>query len=91
MTVRGLRGATTVVQDNEQAVLSATEAFARTIATENNVLPEDIISVLISTTADVKSIFPAKAVRSMMVGNMSRLCVHMKWMCLVPCHFAFEF
>ena len=64
MAVRGLRGATTVVQDNEQDVLSATEVLARTIAKENNVQPEDIISVLVSTTADVKSVFPAKAVRS---------------------------
>lgn len=64
MTVRGIRGATTVVQDDEQAVLSATETLARTIAAENNVLPEDIVSVIISTTIDVKSAFPAKAVRS---------------------------
>lgn len=64
MTVRGLRGATTVVQDDEQAVLEATEALVRAMATENDVLPEDIISVLISTTRDIKSAFPAKAVRS---------------------------
>ena len=64
MTVRGLRGATTVVNDSGQAVLRATEVLVRAMATENKVLPEDIISVLISTTKDVKSAFPAKAVRS---------------------------
>lgn len=64
MTVRGLRGATTVVADNGQAVLEETEVLVRTMARENGVLPEDIISVLISTTKDVKSAFPAKAVRS---------------------------
>src|SRR5690554_3438172 len=64
MTVRGLRGATTVAADNGQAVLGATEALVRAIAKENEVLPEDIISVLISTTKDIKSEFPAKAVRS---------------------------
>ena len=36
----------------------------RTMAEENNVSPEDIISVLISTTTDIKSAFPAKAVRT---------------------------
>lgn len=64
MTVRGVRGATTVVQDEEQAVLQATEKLVRTMAQENDVLPEDIVSVLVSTTRDVQSAFPAKAVRT---------------------------
>lgn len=64
MTVRGLRGATTVVQDEEQTVLQATEALVVAMAKVNNISPEDIISVLISTTTDVGSTFPAKAVRS---------------------------
>lgn len=64
MTVRGLRGATTIVSDEPSAVLEATENLAKEIAEANGVAPEDIISVLISTTTDVKSTFPAKAVRS---------------------------
>lgn len=64
MMVRGLRGATTVENDEEQAVLEATQALVEEMAEENNVLPGDIISVLISTTRDIKSTFPAKAVRS---------------------------
>lgn len=64
MTIRGVRGATTVSQDEEQEVLQATEQLVREMAIENGLVPEDIISVLISTTTDVKSTFPAKAVRS---------------------------
>ena len=64
MTVRGLRGATTVENDEEQAVLNATEALAKEIAAANNIRPEEIVSVLISTTLDIKSTFPAKAVRT---------------------------
>lgn len=64
MTVRGLRGATTIVSDEPEAVLTATENLAKAVAEANNVLPEDIISVLISTTLDIESTFPAKAVRS---------------------------
>jgi len=64
MMVRGLRGATTVENDEEQAVLEATQALVEEMAKENSVLPGDIISVLISTTTDIKSTFPAKAVRS---------------------------
>lgn len=64
MTIRGVRGATTVDRDEEQAVLTATENLVRTMAEENGLKPEDIVSVLISTTIDVQSTFPAKAVRS---------------------------
>ncbi|MCZ2259460.1 chorismate mutase [Sporosarcina sp. G11-34] len=64
MTVRGLRGATTVEKDEEQAVLSATEALVIEVAEANGVRPEEIVSVLISTTPDIKSTFPAKAVRT---------------------------
>lgn len=65
MTVRGLRGATTVERDDEQEVLQATKVLAHAMAHENNVCPEDIVSVLISTTRDVHSAFPAQAVRTM--------------------------
>ncbi|MBE1554117.1 chorismate mutase [Sporosarcina limicola] len=62
--VRGLRGATTVAQDDGQSVLVATEALVSEMAKANEIEPEDIISVVISTTKDIKSAFPAKAVRS---------------------------
>ncbi|AOV08063.1 chorismate mutase [Sporosarcina ureilytica] len=64
LTVRGLRGATTIASDNEQDVLQATGVLVQEMAQANHVLPEDIVSVLISTTADIQSAFPAKAVRS---------------------------
>lgn len=64
MMVRGLRGATTVELDEEQTVLEATEALVVEMAEANRVSPQDIISVLISTTKDVTSAFPAKAVRT---------------------------
>lgn len=62
--VRGIRGATTVVRDEEQLVMSATEELVVEMAEKNGIPPEEIISVLISTTIDVKSSFPAKAIRS---------------------------
>ncbi|WP_179392654.1 chorismate mutase [Sporosarcina sp. JAI121] len=62
--VRGLRGATTVEYDEEQSVLEATKVLVEEMAKENSISPSDIISVLVSTTTDVKSTFPAKAVRS---------------------------
>ncbi len=64
MMVRGIRGATTVKRDEEELVMSATEELVVSMAEKNGIDPEAIISVLISTTIDVKAAFPAKAIRS---------------------------
>ena len=64
MMVRGLRGATTVENDEEQLFLKQRKHLSKKWRKRTRVLPEDIISVLISTTTDIKSTFPAKAVRS---------------------------
>ncbi|WP_224653654.1 chorismate mutase, partial [Escherichia coli] len=64
MTVRGVRGATTVVSDQTDIVLDATRNLVMEMAKENAVAPEEIVSVIISTTRDIESAFPAKAVRT---------------------------
>lgn len=63
--IRGVRGATTVELDQSELVLTETANLVKEIVKENNIQPEDIISVLISTTPDITSAFPAKAVRSL--------------------------
>ncbi|MDI7741400.1 chorismate mutase [Lysinibacillus fusiformis] len=62
--IRGVRGATTVTEDRAELIFRETETLVKDIVNENNIQPEDIISVLISTTPDITSGFPAKAVRS---------------------------
>lgn len=64
MTVRGVRGATTVERDEEQEILAATEKLVLEMAQVNQIHPSDIASVIVSTTVDVKAAFPAKAIRS---------------------------
>ena len=64
MSVRGIRGATTVENDSAQEVLQATESLVLEMAEANQFKPEDIGSVIVSTTVDVKAAFPAKAIRS---------------------------
>ncbi len=64
MTVRGVRGATTVASDQTDIVLEATRSLVIEMAKENDIVPEDIVSVIISTTRDIESAFPAKAVRT---------------------------
>jgi chorismate mutase len=64
MTVRGVRGATTVVSDQTDIVLGATRSLVIEMAKENGIVPEEIVSVIVSTTRDIESAFPAKAVRT---------------------------
>lgn len=64
MSVRGIRGATTVELDDAQEVLQASEELVLEMAEANQLAPEDIGSIIVTTTVDVKSAFPAKAIRS---------------------------
>lgn len=63
--IRGIRGAITIEQDSPENVWSETEKLVLEVARANNVRPEDIASVTISTTPDITSAFPARAVRLM--------------------------
>lgn len=60
---RGVRGATTVDGNTEDAIISATEELLKQMIESNNILPDQVASVLISTTDDVNAVFPAKALR----------------------------
>ena len=62
--IRGVRGATTVSADQPDLIYNETENLVKEIVKVNNIQPEDIASVIISTTPDLTSGFPAKAVRS---------------------------
>lgn len=62
--IRGVRGATTVERDEPELIYKETERLVKEIVKENNIQTEDIVSVLISTTPDIHSAFPAKAVRT---------------------------
>lgn len=63
MWVRGIRGATTVKEDERQEVLTATAEMLHRIVEENGVVPEDICSVFVTTTSDLTATFPAQAIR----------------------------
>ena len=65
MMIRGIRGATTIPADTEDFVWAETAFLVVEMAKENRIVPEDIASITISTTADIRSAFPAKSVRSM--------------------------
>jgi chorismate mutase len=61
--IRGVRGATTVGENSEGDILSATEELVTKMIEENHILPESVASVFISTTEDINATFPAKVLR----------------------------
>lgn len=62
--IRGIRGAITVAADKPEEILAETRRLVLEMAKENRVDPEDVASVIVSTTNDISSAFPAKAVRT---------------------------
>ncbi|GAB6990299.1 chorismate mutase [Paenibacillus pini] len=60
---RGIRGATTVTQNDEQEILQETIVLIREIVARNEIEPEDICSVWITMTHDLDATFPARAIR----------------------------
>lgn len=63
--IRGLRGAITIELDKPEFVWDETARLVREVVAANDVTVEDIASIVISTTPDITSAFPARAVRLM--------------------------
>lgn len=72
--IRGIRGATTVSKDLAREVLQATQELLTVMQKENQFDIEDIAAVFFTVTSDVRSVFPAKAARSMGWNQVALLC-----------------
>ena len=66
MSIRGIRGATTVKADEPDLILEATRELLEAILEANNSMqPENVGSALFTVTEDLTSTFPAQAARQM--------------------------
>ncbi len=74
LTVRALRGATTVDIDTPQDISARTQALLTALLTRNELVHDDIISILFTATGDLVSKFPATAARDMGMGDLPLLC-----------------
>jgi chorismate mutase len=61
--IRGVRGATTVENNNGTEIVDATEQLLEELINNNEINPENVASIFISVTEDITADFPAKAVR----------------------------
>ena len=74
LTVRAVRGATTVDDDTPQAITERVVVLLRQILDRNELGEEDLISILFTATEDIVSTFPATAARSMGLGAVPLIC-----------------
>ncbi|NLF44787.1 MAG: chorismate mutase [Syntrophomonadaceae bacterium] len=74
MLVRGIRGAITVVSDDKELVIAATARLLKKMQQENQFREGDIISVFLSATPDIKSVFPAEARRLLQWDMVPLMC-----------------
>jgi len=75
MSVRGIRGAITVEEDQPEAILQATRELLEAILKANPELrPDDIASTFFTVTVDLRSAYPAQAAREMDWGSVPLIC-----------------
>ena len=75
MPTRGIRGATTVAEDEAETILQATRELLEAIVKENaSMRPEDIGSAIFTVTEDLTATFPAQAARQMGWSMVPMMC-----------------
>lgn len=73
---RGVRGATTVEEDTPDTILSATRELLVQMVEANGICPEDVASIMFTTTPDLTSEYPALAARQLGWYDVALLCAH---------------
>ena len=74
--IRGVRGATTVEENSSEAILRGARELLALMIRANEIDPEDVASVIFSTTIDLDAEFPALAARQFGWTNVALMCGH---------------
>jgi chorismate mutase len=73
---RGIRGAITVSENTEEAIIAATRELLQRMIKVNDVEIGDMACILFTTTSDLNAAFPAAAARGLGWTRISLLCGH---------------
>ena len=73
---RGIRGATTAEANTAEDILEVTEELMRAVITLNELEPDDVASVIFTTTPDLTATFPALAAREIGWTEVPLMCAH---------------
>lgn len=72
--VAALRGAITLDADSREEVLVRTSELLSTLLERNGLTADDVVSLFFTATDDVRSEFPAAAVRAAGIADVPMLC-----------------
>jgi chorismate mutase len=74
MRLRALRGATTVDQNEAEAIMAATAELVNAVMERNELDAEDMVSCIFTCTEDLDAEFPAVAARRLGLSAVPLLC-----------------
>lgn len=69
----GLRGAITCTEDAAGEVEAKTQRLVKEMLARNEVADDDLVSIIVTTTADLTSAYPAAAIRALGYGDVPLL------------------
>jgi len=72
--IRALRGATQLTADDPAEMADAVVELVSQILERNSLSTDDLISVVFTSTPDLRSAFPAAAARTLGIGDVPLLC-----------------
>ena len=75
MYCRGIRGATSVEQNEQEEILAATRELLQAIAQQNELQIDDIASITFTVTDDLDAVFPALAARQLGWTEVPLICM----------------
>lgn len=61
--MKAIRGATTVAADTPEEIRGAVKELLEEISTKNGLSADKIVCIMLSSTSDIRSFYPAKAAR----------------------------
>jgi len=76
MMCRGVRGAITIRNNEEDEILEATRELLQALVRANDMRVEDIASVYFTTTPDLNATYPAYAARQLGWYEVALMCGH---------------
>ena len=74
MAVRAIRGAIQLDADERDHLLASTRELVEAVMAANTLTRDQLISILFTVTADLRSEFPAVAARELGMGDVPLLC-----------------
>jgi chorismate mutase len=74
MTIRAIRGATTLDVDEREHLHERTNELVSAMLRENGLTTDALVSVFFTCTPDIHADFPAAAARSLGLGDVPLMC-----------------